>query len=98
MIGLNFNEDDASVKKEKKSKKKKSKRQVVESEDDADERNQEDGEYKRLTYEAEWEPVEKDVSNSEELIAGEELDDFPDYEFREVWQQKCWDIGTCSTS
>ena len=32
------------------------------------------------------------LSNEEDVIIQEEVDDFPDYKFDDVWLQKCWDI------
>jgi len=48
--------------------------------------------YKRINY-GDWPDKEpSQVSNEDELIYQEEIDDFPDYKFAVVWQQKCWDI------
>ena len=47
--------------------------------------------YKRIQY-GDWPDKEPSASNEEELIYQEEIDDFPDYKFTVVWQQKCWDI------
>ena len=60
----------------------------------ADEPNKnKNSKYKRIGYE-DWpdeEPAEI-VSNEDELVYVEEIDDFPDYKFSVVWQQKCWDV------
>lgn len=41
----------------------------------------------------EWpEPPQEEASNSEDMLYQEEIDDFPDYKFETLWQQKCWDI------
>lgn len=34
----------------------------------------------------------KEKKDQKELVVKEELDDFDDYQFREIWQMKCWRI------
>ena len=53
---------------------------------------QQEEEYKPIGYEDEWVDEVENVSNQEDLIFDEEVDDFPDYKFDVLWQQKCWDI------
>ena len=36
--------------------------------------------------------MKEKVGKDEDLQIQEEIDDFPDYKFEHVWQQKCWDI------
>jgi hypothetical protein len=49
--------------------------------------------YKRINY-GDWPDKQEleEVSAGEELVYQVEIDDFPDYKFTVVWQQKCWDI------
>lgn len=47
--------------------------------------------YKPINYDDEW-PDKEPSLVSDELVYQEEIDDFPDYKFQVVWQQKCWDI------
>ena len=53
--------------------------------------------YKRVTFD-QWHEHHQQVvpdedSNAEiNLEYGEEIDDFEDYSFSEIWKQKCWDI------
>lgn len=50
-----------------------------------------DDDYKPISFD-DWPDKQAELSNDEDLIIQEEVDDFPDFRFNEVWRQKCWDI------